>query len=313
MARAFQVRAGNVTAMGGTYTAYSETANSCGIMSAGTLTLLDAVILADGVSGANKGLQINANSTATISNCNITANTISGDSNGILNSGTVIVSDSDILAKTVDGKNTGLSNNGTATVSNCDIRAYSNYIIENNEYTASSKGISSTGTLTITDGYVYGTHSGLQNYGILYINGGTYEGYGHGGLYFAGSNYTSYVRNAKIRLREMPEGYTTNPEYCNNAGFYIGGTDGNAKTIYMDGCEIIGAENTTRAFVLQSSYGSQASTLLISNSTINEGSRIRIDDGGNKLYIGVGCNFTADDTSSPEDVVKTNEVYIYSN
>jgi hypothetical protein len=203
-----------------------------------------------------------------------------------------------------------LSNNGTATVSNCDIKAYSNYTIEDNEYTASSKGISSTGTLTITNSYVYGTHSGLQNYGTLYINGGTYGGYGHGGLYFAGSNYTSYVRNAKIRLQEMPDGYVTNPEYCNNAGFYIGGTDGNAKTVYMDGCEIVGAENTTRAFVLQSSYGSQASTLLISNSTINEGSSIRIDDGGNKLYIGVGCNFTADNTNRPAAVIATNETYI---
>lgn len=310
MARAFQVRAGRTTVVGGTYTAYSESGNSCGAMSAGTLTLSDATVFADGISGANKGLQINAGSTATITNCHITANTNLGAGIGILNNGTIIMEDSTVLATTTDGKGTALANDGTATVSNSIIMGYSDYFVVDGQYAESSHGISSTGTLTINNSTVYGAHSGLQNYGTLRINGGTYTGYGHGGLYFAGSNYTSYVQNASIKLCEMPEGYSSDPEYCNNAAFYIGGSDGNNKTVYMDGCEIVGAENTTKVFVLQSSYGSYSSTLLISNSTINEGAKIRIDNGDNKLYIGAGCNFTADDTNRPSAVVSTNETYV---
>lgn len=303
MARAFQARAGNVTVMGGTYTAYSETANSCGIMTAANLTISDATILADGVSGSNKGLQINAGSTVEISNSNITANTVLGNGNGILNNGTLIISDSTVLAKTVDGKNSGLSNNGTATVSNCDIRAYSNYTAVNGEYTASSKGISSTGSLTVIDSYVYGTHSGLQNYGDLYVDGGTYEGYGHGGFYLANADYTSYIKNATIRESGMPDGYTSNIT-GNDAGAYIGSYSN--ITVYMDNCDFYG---NRWSIVLRGSSGEQNNVIYISNSRINEGGMIRTDTQANKLYNGIGNNFTSSDITLSDVVIDTDIDY----
>ena len=49
--------------------------------------------------------------------------------------------------------------------------------------------------------------------------------------------------------------------------------------------------------------------LYISNSRINEGGTIRIDNATHKLYNGVGNNFTSSDTTNPEAVIDTDIDY----
>ena len=195
-------------------------------------------------------------------------------------------------------------------MSNCDIRAYSNYEYDT-KWTKASQGIyNGTGTIIANNCYVFGTHSGVENSGTMYVNGGTYEGYGHGGFYFLGNGSTSYVRNATIRGCNLPDGYTDIGGGRNGAGFYIGGGSGNDNiSVYMDNCNVYG-NNKDQAIVLRGSSGEQNNSLYISNSTIPDGYKIRIDNDTHKLYIGKGNNFTAEDTNRPSAVVVTDEVYV---
>lgn len=222
----------------------------------------------------------------------------------VTNFGTATVSNCKIKLSVISGSSNAIGNAGYATVSNCDIKAYSNYSANaSGSYTASSTGVNNHGNITISDCHVFGTHSGLTNYGTLYVTGGTYEGYGHGGFYFTGTDSIAYVRNTTMRNCDMPEGYVDNGGGNNGAGFYLG--TGSGVTVYMDNCRIQGRDGTSQVFVLRDSY----KTLYISNSTINEGTKIRIDTDTNKLYIGKGCNFTAEDTNRPTAVIQTDEVY----
>jgi hypothetical protein len=213
---------------------------------------------------------------------------------------------------TIDnGEVVGVSNDGGTTITNCNIRAYSNYHKDGAGYSVSSQGVGNKGTLTINDCYVLGTHSGLSNYGTLYVNGGTYEGYGHGGIYFSGTGTTSYVRNATLKdSLTMPDGYTATSQR-NGAGFYIGGTTGNNIKVYMDNCKIYG---TASQIVLRGSSNEKNNTLKISNSDLYDLNgdylSVRIDNDTHKLYIGKGCNFTAENTTLPSAVIATDEVYV---
>lgn len=190
-------------------------------------------------------------------------------------------------------------NNGNVTITNSNIKAYSNYGAVGNTYTSVSMGIENLDSLTLNNCYVMGIHSGVSNGGNLTVNGGTYEGYGHGGFYFSGANNTSHVRDAIIRECKMPEGYVDSGAGCNGAGLYIGGSTGcDNITLYMDNCDIYGSR---QPIVLRGSSGEKNNTLYISNSNINLNYTyvgVRIDSNTHKLYIGDGCNFTEDNTKS---------------
>ena len=153
--------------------------------------------------------------------------------------------------------------------------------------------------------YAMGTHSGMTSNGTLYVNGGTFEGYGHGGIYFSGTGTTAYVRDAILRDCDMPDGYTST-HTRNGAGGYLG-SDTKLK-VYMDNCDIYGI-SASQIFVIKTTDNA----LYISNSTINNSNggdaNVRIDSG-NTLYLGVGNNFTAEDTNNPEAVIVTDEVYV---
>ncbi len=174
-------------------------------------------------------------------------------------------------------------------------------------YATLPQGILNCGTLYINDAHVIGTHTGLQSEGPLYIKGGTFEGYGHGGIYFVGDNVVSYVRDAVITECDIPEGYV-NTAGKNGAAFYVGG--GSNMKVYLDNCKIIGSK---RHFVLRtsSSYKEKNNTVYLSNCKVATDADIlvRIDDAGHQVYIGKGCNFTAKNTNRPDAVVVTKDIY----
>jgi hypothetical protein len=251
------------------------------------------------------------NTKLVVSNCDIEVSNSSGRGVGIFNAGVAIISGCDITASAIgnSAESHAITNGGEATISNCDIRAYSNYHKDGDGYSASSRGVFNSGTLTINDCYVLGTHSGMENHGTLYVNGGTYESYGHGGIYFADTGTTAYVRNATLKdSLTMPEGYTGTSQH-NGAGFYIGGGD-NMK-VYMDNCKIYGSASQ---IVLRGSSNEKNNTLKISNSDLydldGDYLSVRIDNDTHKLYIGKGCNFTAENTTLPSAVIATDEVYV---
>ena len=321
---------GEATVLNCDLSATSQNGHAGAIQSADTakITVYNCRITATAPLSSKQSCGILSKGTGTISNCSIDAYSVNGTSFGIRAIGTVTIFDCDINAHVVDGKAYGIDNSGTTTASNCDIRAHSNYTYgtENDEvyYLSSSQGVinrADSDTLTLNDCYVMGTHSGMQNSGTVYINGGTFEGYGHGGIYFSGTETTSYVRNATLRdMLRMPEGYTATASH-NGAAFYIGGSSGrdNIK-VYMDNCDIYSG---AYQIALRGAEGEKNNALYISNSTIHDTNgddiKIRIDNSTHKLYLGVGNNFTAenvfrsiDGASMASAVITTNETYIYN-
>lgn len=300
-----------------TATAAQARAFNTGSDSKSSLSIVACEIYAASNSGKAYGVASFSKAT-TITDCNITAVSTSEQVVGVgtytdNSNGEATISNC-VIQATSNGAAIGVANDTAAetTISDCDIKAYANYNHEQGSYTAISQGIlsKSTAALTLNNCYVMGTHSGAQSDGTLYVNGGTYEGYGHGGFYFSGADTTAYVSNAIIRQCDMPDGYSDLGAGCNNAGFYIGGGSGATNiSVYMDSCEIYGAK---QPIVLRGTAGEQNSTLYISNSTVTRdgaGQLVRIDNDTHKLYIGTGCNITADDASLPGVVTQTDEVY----
>ena len=157
------------------------------------------------------------------------------------------------------------------------------------------------GVTTISNSYAFGTYSGMIAFqgSKTYVTGGTFESPGYGGIYFDhGTTGEAYIEGAKIAscdYKGRHEEFTAE----NKAGLYITRTN---TTAYLNNCEITNAKGP--AFELTSNV-----TAYISNSTISKDYKSSINNNTNKLYIGRGCNFTADDTNLPEVVTITNEVY----
>lgn len=224
--------------------------------------------------------------------------------------------DCDITASTTNETNSkyvadGIVNDGTVIIKNSNIRAYSDYNSSGSVFTALSYGIWNTGSLTISDSYVFGVHSGIASTGSLDINGGTLEGYGNGGLYVSGDDKTAYVRNATLKdTAAMPEGYTSTAPH-NGSAMVVDGGDGKNLKVYMDHCELYG---THYAGVLRGTSGTPSNNLYISNSKIDTDTTFRIDNSSHRLYIGSGNQFDAAHVSmqpgiGTEVIVETNEVY----
>ena len=267
--------------VGGGYSIQTRTNNF--IINGGTYKIIESI----SYEGVASVLYVSSGGSATINDCEIIGINTSEDASK-KNAGVC-----------------GVINSGNTTINNTITKGYSNYMSSTTGGVA-SHGIANLNTLTLNNCYAFGTHSGIQNLGTLYVNGGTYEGYGHGGFYFSGNGTTSYVRDAIIRQCAMLDGYTATNS-TNDAGLYIGGTVGmNNISVYMDNCDIYGSR---RPIVLRGTDGEQNNSLYISNSNINTSAKIRIDNDTHKLYIGKGNNFTAENTTRPSSVIITDETY----
>ena len=262
-------------------------------------------------------------------------------STGLLQQGNAIVSNCKMMCISKGNTvNTIQVGNGTtiaiATISNCDV--YSNSAQESNGITIATKstayidnslvysdspykvsdnsknsvgiGINPEATGIITNCNIKGTHSGIANRGTLYIDGGTYQGWGHGGIYFGNSGKNAYVKNANVGQWDYDGEYDTSAMSVNNgAAMYIGGYAGADNiNVYMNNCKLTALR---QCIVLRDTDGEKNNTLYISNSTINTHD-IRIDNTTHKLYIGKGCNFDVNSVASNKSAVtQTNEVYTF--
>lgn len=281
-----------------------------------TGTVKNSNISSKSKDGESQSMFFSKSSTGTIENCTISATSENNRADGIAfaSTGTVhTVKNSSVSAKTKDGDANGIAFNSgtTGIIENCTITAHANYVYDNGTYTAIGMGLYGgvNSTIDVKNCNISGIHSGIQTTGSLNVDGGTYEGYGHGGFYFVGAGTTSYVKNATIRECAMPDGYITNID-SNYTGFYVGGN--NNITVYMDRCNFYGSR---QAMVLRGSSGEVNNSVYMSNSNINKdntwGWRIRIDNSTHKLYLGKGNNFTIEDCKNIAEntVITTDEIY----
>ena len=153
----------------------------------------------------------------------------------------------------------------------------------------SSTGFINHGTATLNNCNITGIHSGVTTQGTIYANGGTYEGYGHGGFYITGG-VNNYICNAIIRECDMPESYTAGTGMNNASGMYIGSSSN--ITVNIDNCDIYASG---KGIALRGSGKETNNTIKISNSRMHKLSSaahfMRIDDETHRIYIGKGCEF----------------------
>ena len=163
-------------------------------------------------------------------------------------------------------------------------------------------GIKNGGICYLRNAEINGTHSGVTNNGKLYVDGGLYTGYSHGGFYFAhGADGVAYVNDATVRDGHyegiFADVFSGNTEGIGTlGGFYIGGGSGENNSnmeVYLDGCTF---DVVNRAFVLRGTDGETNNTVNISNSTIVDAANhpIRIDNETLRVNIGIGGNITPD-------------------
>lgn len=222
----------------------------------------------------------------------------------IINSNITVASRSGLMSNCV-------YNCGECRLEKSKLMALSNHCANaaGNDYGETARAVyaESSSTTTFKDCYIYGAHSGATIRGKLYVDGGTYYGYSHGGFYVSNAGQECRIENATIAECELAVGYIDDGVAgTNHAGIYIGGSSYMA--VYVDNCDFYGLQ---QPIVLRGSSGEAHNILYISNSRINldythYGVR---NDGSNEIKIGRGNNFGADDLKYKRNYELTDEDY----
>lgn len=298
--------------------------------SAGLLEVNGATVEAVNPSGAARPLQLQ-NKNTKLTKCTIRSSGASAA--GLFNSsGELIVMDSALYGEGASGKSYAIYHGGTSLlVERCELyasaSANSAHAIEiYGDHPATvrhstifadapdchmdgncSRGIISVGELFVDDCTVFGTHSGIECHQNAYINGGTYTGFCHGGVYISGTNRVSYLNDATLRCGN----YEGQFDYSGKTGeiygsMYIGGDPtANGLTAYLDGCAI--TNEGGHPIVMRGTDGEHDNAVYISNSTVL--GTIRIDNDTLKLYVGVGTNIETYKIDNPARAEFSRKLY----
>ena len=100
---------------------------------------------------------------------------------------------------------------GTLLLDKCKLEAFSDHTANSagTNYARTARAIyGDTDSITsLVNCYVYGAHSGMTFKGDITIDGGTYCGYSHGGIYIANSKKNTKIKNAIFKQTSLPSGY----------------------------------------------------------------------------------------------------------
>ena len=167
----------------------------------------------------------------------------------------------------------------------------------------------SQGETHLTNCVCVGTHSAaMTTEGTLYINGGEFTGFCHGGVYVSTSECDVFINDAIVRCGNY-EGefdYSGKTAEIYGSMYICGSANSNNITAYLDGCTI--EHNGEHPIVMRGTDGEQNNTINISNSNIGGGT-IRIDNDTLKLNVGIGTNITTDMIENPARAEFTGELY----
>ena len=167
----------------------------------------------------------------------------------------------------------------------------------------------SQGETHLTNCVCVGTHSAaMTTEGTLYINGGEFTGFCHGGVYVSTSECDVFINDAIVRCGNYEGEFDYSGKTAEIYGsMYIGGSaNSNNITAYLDGCTI--EHNGEHPIVMRGTDGEQNNTINISNSNVGGGT-IRIDNDTLKLNVGIGTNITTDMIDNPARAEFTGELY----
>lgn len=311
-----------------------------GIVGKNKISVLNSTVSCKSLSGNAYGVYCQSkNETAFIANSEISAISESEDANILvysLSGHKVYAEKSKIQAKSIGCDAVGVIASNEATIANCDLNIDSvsgggqclyvnsgcTAIVENstffadgttgsvaegNEEYAGTQGIINSGRLTIKNCNVYGTHTGMQcnESSITKINGGLFEGPGHGGIYIAnGTGGQFYAENCTVKNSPYRGKYKDKFFYGNSqymvAAVYIGG--GNGIKAYFDNCIMDGGgperipdynlDGTLKGYIgaepirFRQSSGEQNNSAYISNCTLMGDGKIRFANATHSLHLG---------------------------
>ena len=258
--------------------------------------------------------------------------TNNGSVNGVTgkDGSNIILENSTVFVKSgVSLENRGVSSTGDVTLKQCDVRAIADYVANaaGTNYASNSRGVWCSGHLIMENCYVDGSHAGVTVQGTVYVNGGTYNGYGHGGIYLSGTAGPHYFYNADFNWAPMQEGSVSDVVAgTNGAGFYIGGTSN--QTAYFDNCNfnMIDANGETYkgsvlpfyGIVLRTSGGEKNTSVYLSNCYVKAATTQMFRGNGTNghiVYNGIGNDWSkavAVHKGSAESFVNTNASYTAS-
>lgn len=287
--RLFRVVDGKVTTRGGLFKAeITQVAKPVMLFQVDASGALDCNYSELYVEAEGNAVQItccNNGGTTTFNNCSVSACSITIQSYALYNGG------------------------GTLTINNSHVKADG---IHNGSNIKGVGVFNYRGIMYINNANVYGVYGGLQNDAELYIRGGEYSGVGHGGLYLCNGS-TTYVEDATIKTSGYTGKYKELYNYSSQyraSGFYFGGTTVGGNNAYFDNCEIINEKKDAFIFAMTATPTTN-SNIYMSNCTVKGDGQIRIDNDMHKLFIGRNNNFTAEDTTRPDAVTATEDVYFY--
>ena len=175
----------------------------------------------------------------------------------------------------------------------------------NDNEKAISIGVTNYGHLTLDDCAVYGTHSGMQcsEGSTTIVNGGVYEGVGHGGLYLACVDGNFYGQNATFRAApyrgKFKDLFNYSRTYLVAAVYIGGGEDNNNIKAYVDNCIFDGSgpciyessdgkPQGAEPIRFRGSLGEQNNAIYASNCTFMGDGEIRFINDTHRLYLGFG-------------------------
>ena len=166
----------------------------------------------------------------------------------------------------------------------------------------------------ITNVTAHGTHSCLSNRGKMYVNGGTYTGFCHGGIYCShGADGEAFVNDAYLRDGYY-EGIHTDFFAASSdmyGGFYVGGGEDDYcsnMSVYLDNCKI---EGFYRAFVMRGTSDEQNNKAYLSNCEMISGDvarGINIHNETHRVYL-TNCNYGKENATLPNCVIYTDSLY----
>lgn len=212
-----------------------------------------------------------------------------------------------------NGISTNIFSMGDITLNNSNIQGFANHTANaaGTDYASLSRSIfSMNGNVTLTNCTMYGTHSAITvRNGELYIDGGEYNGYSHGGVYLGNNNCNSYIKNASLNDVPMQgEGmYDDGVAGTNGAAMYIGGAS--YMNVYVNNCNFYGK---IQPIVLKySASSSHDNHLYISKSTMNtDYTRCGIrNDGANYVTFGALNTFDYTALENERNYDTTTEIY----
>lgn len=251
------------------------------------------------------------NTSLHVTNANITSIDVNnGSVNGVTGKtgSSIVLENTKVYVKSgVSLENRGVSSEGNITLKNCDIRAVADYVANaaGTNYASNSRGVWCKGHLIMENCYVDASHAGVTVQGTVYVNGGKYNGYGHGGIYLAGTAGPHYFYNAEFNWAPMQDGSVSDiVAGTNGAAFYVGGTSN--QTAYFDNCKfnMVDANGETYkdsvlpfyGIVLRTSGGEKNNYVYISNSYVKAATNAMfrgVGSNGHKVYNGSGNDWSA--------------------